>query len=1013
MNNKKLLFGFLFFFSISFSIAQPTHTYTDKELKFKQASDYFSEGQFLLAYPILKELYAKLPAAEKSNHTYLNDDVSFYYIITQLNLMITSGETMAADYIDEVNNEPRKRQMCFYLAHYYYLLQDYPKAVEYYDQTKFENLTNEQIGDAKFEKAYSLFNQKEFAKALPLFNEIHQVQENKYFIPANYYYGFISFYNKDYSNALTAFKVVETNPEYNAVVPYYIAEIYYSRQQKKEALQYSDSVLTAKGGSYYKKQLQLLTAQLYFENQDFKKALPFFEDYVNSSEKISKEIMYELSYCYYKNNNTKQAIEGFKQLSNEKDSMGQNSMYLLGELYLKAGNKANARTAFQYSAYNSSNSEQQRISRFNYAKLSYELDYQDIALSEIKKYINDYPGSDYDNEAKEIMINLLANTNNFDEGLNIYKSLSKSSASAQKVYARLLYGKSVQLINEQRTAEADELLNSILSNNNAGNIALFAKFWKGEIAYRQQRYVDAQKYLIEYIDSKAPWQGEANVNNANYTLGYSYFQQEQYKNALICFEKIMVNVKPGATALQQDVYLRVADCYYAQKDFAKAATMYDIVSSNNFSQADYAIYQKAMIAGVKSGSDKIKLLNSLLKLYPSSSLKLDCQMEIATTYMADEKFADAVPFLNAVINAEDASGLKPKAISKLGLAYYNNNDNKNALVAYRQLIKSYPQSEETSEAMATIRDIFIEDGKPEGYVALMKENGIIIAVNEADSLSYITPYNKYEAGDCMVAIPGFGTYINGYPNGAYIIDANYYRASCYQKIKEFNQAITGFDYVNSRGVSKYFEDATLHLARIYYFELKDYTNAKKYFESLRANAVNPENQLEALRGLVRVYYQLKDYSTANEAAMELANKKGVSTDDKSIAALVLGKAQAAAGDTLKAIESFKVVVPINKSAWGAEARYELAAAYFNQGNLSVAEKYAMSVIKETGSYDNWVTKSYILLGDIFMKQKDYFNAKATYESVANNAAIEILKTEARQKLEAAKAEEKKSSKISN
>ena len=37
------------------------------------------------------------------------------------------------------------------------------------------------------------------------------------------------------------------------------------------------------------------------------------------------------------------------------------------------------------------------------------------------------------------------------------------------------------------------------------------------------------------------------------------------------------------------------------------------------------------------------------------------------------------------------------------------------MTAYRQLIKSYPQSEETSEAMATIRDIFIEDGKPEGF----------------------------------------------------------------------------------------------------------------------------------------------------------------------------------------------------------------------------------------------------------------------------------------------------------
>ena len=73
----------------------------------------------------------------------------------------------------------------------------------------------------------------------------------------------------------------------------------------------------------------------------------------------------------------------------------------------------------------------------------------------------------------------------------------------------------------------------------------------------------------------------------------------------------------------------------------------------------------------------------------------------------------------------------------------------------------------------------------------------------------------------------------------------------------------------------------------------------------------------------------------------------------------------------------------------------------------------MAVIKETGSYDLWVTKSYILLGDIFMKQKDYFNAKATYESVAKNAAIAELKNEAQQKLDAATAEEKQNSKIGN
>ena len=171
--------------------------------------------------------------------------------------------------------------------------------------------------------------------------------------------------------------------------------------------------------------------------------------------------------------------------------------------------------------------------------------------------------------------------------------------------------------------------------------------------------------------------------------------------------------------------------------------------------------------------------------------------------------------------------------------------------------------------------------------------------------------------------------------------------------------------------------------------------------------------MEALRGLVRSYYLLKDYSSANDASKELLTRKGISTDDKSIAFLVLGKSQQVANDCNAAISSFKSAASINKTAWGAEARYEIANCNFSNGNMSAAEKGAMATIKETGSYDLWVTKSYILLGDIFMQQKDYFNAKATYESVAKNSSIPELKAEAQQKLDKAIAEEKQNSKISN
>ncbi len=193
--------------------------------------------------------------------------------------------------------------------------------------------------------------------------------------------------------------------------------------------------------------------------------------------------------------------------------------------------------------------------------------------------------------------------------------------------------------------------------------------------------------------------------------------------------------------------------------------------------------------------------------------------------------------------------------------------------------------------------------------------------------------------------------------------------------------------------------------------MKDYVNAKKYFESLTSGSINQDNLLEALRGLVRCYHQLKEYTQANNAAKDLLTKKGISTDDKSIALLVLGKSQQVNNDCAGAITSFKSLAAINKSAWGAEARYELANCQFTLGSLKDAEKSALAVIKETGSYDNWVTKSYILLGDIFMQQKDYFNAKATYESVAKNSVIPELKNEAQQKLEKAIAEEKTMSKV--
>jgi TolA-binding protein len=1010
MKKQKIIFSLLALVFSFTTFAQGTAIVTDPQKNYKEAKELFIKQEYALAYPLLKELKQQYPENQASNERYIYEDVNYYYIVCELKLRLPVAATDAKNYIYAIDNDPRTELMSYHLGKYYFNQGLYSDAIQYYEAAGYTNLSVEEISDEKFELAYSYFNIKQFKKAKPLFALIQRQHESKYYIQANYYYGFICFYDGEYSEALASFAVIESLDQYKSIVPYYVAEILYFQGKKDEAQKYTETALS-KGGMFYEKEMKQLLGQIYFEQMDFKKALPLLEYYAGNSKKITKETQYELSYCYYKLKQTDKAIEGFKQLSNEKDSLGQNSMYLLADCYLRINQKENARNAFQYCANNNSNKEQQQVSAFNYAKLSYELNYQDIALSETKNFLIKYPNSSYAPEAKEILISLLANTNNFTDALTLYQSFDKPTASMQKVYPRILYGKAVEYINDQQIILADSLLTKVLALPTS-SVTPYANFWKGEIAYRQLNYDDAIRHLNAYLDSHAAAQGEANPTTAKYDIGYCWLKKENYHQALPYFEQIGKS-SSSAPALDQDAYVRCADCYYMDKNYEKASVMYENILTNALPESDYALFQKAMIVGIKSSADRIKTFSSLIHLYPKSNLVPDANLGIADVFMANEKFTNAIPYLNAILAAPDAGDLQPKAYLKLGLIYYNTNDNKNALNNYTQLIQNFPQSPEADEALENVKNIYIQEGKPNDYIALMNKIGKNISDTQADSLTYTTAQVKYMDNDCTAAIEGFTTYLSKYPNGHFALEANYYVSECYSKNKDWTNALKGYNYVSSVGANKYFEKATLAASRINYFELKDYAAAEKNFQSLRFSAVNQDNKLEALRGLVRSYYQLKDYAQADTAAKELLTKKGISTDDRSIADLVLGKSEEVNNDSANAITAFRSCAAINKSAWGAEARYEIANCQFSLKNYPAAQKAAMAVIKETNSYDYWVTRSYILLGDIFEQKKDYFNAKATYESVVENSTIDELKTEAQQKLDNALTEEAENSKITN
>ncbi len=997
--------GLLFTINV---FAQSTKINNDPDAAFKQAKDYYQQQYYSLAFNLFKDIFYH--PAKGNFPTTIQSEVKYYYIVCGLRLNDSAAATLAVDYINLENNIPKIQSLSFFLGEYYFRRKNLTDALVYYNKSSIDNLSNDDVADLKFHKGYILFTKQQFAEAKPLLDAVRQLKNNSNYYDANYYYGFIVFSQKQYSEALNAFTIVENYPVYNNIVPFYIAEIYYFIGEKDKALTYAETKIK-QGNQYYDLQLKQLVGHLWFDKKEYLNALPYLKEYAAKTDKIRREDLYELSYCYYAAGNWQESITGFKQLGGKEDSLAQNSMYLLADAYLKINDKPSARNAFQFCAANNSNSVQKEVSAFNYAKLSYELGFTDIALKALQNFIANYPTSINLLEAKELTISVLANTSNYKDALSLFESLNVKTEIAKQIYPRILYGRAVEMINDQQLENADVLLTKLIAAPYNEKQIQLAYFWKGEIAYRNNNLQEAINYFVNYLKNPQT-NGEVNATNAKYNLAYCLLKKEQFTNALTYFQQVSSSVSTAATALEQDAYVRAADCYFMNKNYKEAVLMYNNIIALNTKGSDYALFQKAIIAGAyNKTTDKITLLQSLIKNFPNSTLIADANMELANTYLANENFANAIAPLQQILNDKAATAFFPRAYLKLGVAYFNLNKNDDALQNFTQLVSKFPNSTESDEAIEYIRNIFIEQEKPGEFITFMKQNGKPVNYSEQDSLTYRSAMLRYEAKDFAAAQIGFTSYLKSFADGKYAIEANYFMAEIFITKKDYNNALPYYNTVAAKAPNKYAERSSLQSARIYYFNLKDYNNAAKYFGQLKSIASLQENKLEAMRGLLRCQYKLQQWKEAMDNAQDLLKEKAIATDDKMMANLILGKSYQLDSLLDNAILSYKQVTLLGKSEFSAEAQYHIAEILLQQNKLPEAEKAGFETIKKYGSYDYWVTKSYILLGDVYAKEKDWFNAEATYKSVAENATDASLKKEASDKLAIATAEKAKTEKV--
>ena len=270
----RFLFLVFLFISFSFSlVAQQTSIYTDPQLSYKEAKDHFYKGEYSLAYPVFRELEAALRETDRTNNRVYFQELQFFTLVCQLKKGEESSEDKAKEFIAISNYPALSQKLSYHLGEYYFKKNKLKNAIAYYEMVEIDQLSDKEIADMKFHQGYAYFTMQQFDKAKPLLDAIRQLPDNANYADANYYYGFISYRERNYRDALDAFDKVKDNPAYSKIVPFYIINIYYAQGQKDKAIQIAEESLK-KGNGFYELETKQFLGHAYFEKRDFKKALP-------------------------------------------------------------------------------------------------------------------------------------------------------------------------------------------------------------------------------------------------------------------------------------------------------------------------------------------------------------------------------------------------------------------------------------------------------------------------------------------------------------------------------------------------------------------------------------------------------------------------------------------------------------------------------------------------------------------------------------------------------------------
>lgn len=979
----RYLLAFVFLSQILLYSAQATQKFESPYALFFSAEDLYRKEQYAAARIEFRKF---IQESKQINDPYYIKAL-YYEGISALELFNNDAIKLLEDFNRNYPESNFKFDIYFRIGKYYFQKKDFKQTLFWMNQLSKFNVAPEHQDEFYFKVGYSNFQLNKFTEARNSFYDVKD-GNSSYAPSALYYYSHICYEEKTYQTALQGFEKLVSNEDFAPIAQNYIIQVYYRLGRYQDVIEKGPKYLKDATGNT-KLEMNHLIGDAYFVLGKYDEAVPFLEEY-NNNVKTSREDDYQLAYTYYRSANYDKAIRLFDKITKTKDSLAQISFYHIAECYLKAKNISNARTAFEQASILKFNPKIQEDALYNYAILSYKLDINpyDEAIEALELYLEKYPNSDRKKEVYDYLLNVYTSTSNYELALRSLDKIQDKDFRLKAAYQMVAFNQGVSLFQKglfDRSIKAFELVTKYNMDDEMSNEALY---WSADAHYQLKALDKAITLFKKYI-SEPGTAASTRRKDAFYNLGYAYLTKVKYPEAIEYF-RLYLQIPNNEEKVQKaDVYIRLADCYYATKQNDLAIANYQECLNLDFKNQDQALYYIAKTYGYKNDMDaKIKNLLDLINNFPKSKFIMLSIYEVGLTYRFKNEDEKAKKYFEQLIKDYPTSPLVKEAEVEIADVYYKTKSYDKAEAMYLKILSDNEGNRSTcAKAIKGIVEIYKAQRQPEKVEPLITKYPCAeFTLDDQEEVYYNSAIEPYMDSSFQEAIPELEKYLTKFPKGKYQIEIKSYLANCFYHLKDEPKAIAVYEEILQKPTTDFSQLAAIRVSK-YYYNAEKYKEALPVYIKLEKISAKPDVVFNAQVGVMRCRFILENWAEALSYANKVQNYTQINATIKLESEFAKAISLFHLESYAEAKKSLEWVVKNTTSIFGAEAKYTLAEIYFKQNDLVKTDAEIQALLKMKPAYDYWTAKALILQAKVLVVKKDYFQAEYTIKAVIDNYKI--------------------------